>query len=309
MIAWNEFMDKYYPAGDKKSTFHCVRLRRAATLVEVLKQCGDNLTRENVMKQAASLKGVEMPMLLPGIKINTSATDFYPIQSVQLPRFKGETFELFGDILSGEFERTVTLRLPVIAGRQPSLYKSPIGHTLPGGLFRVLRTESRSAMTQPTAPPFTASLVSGERALPAAAFAERIARAASGFAALGVRPGRLRRHPDAQRHRLPGGGLCGADARRLFRADQLALQGRGDRLHPRRLRRPRAGRPCRPAGADCRRLPAGSCRSPSRRRRRWRAPTASRPCRRTPYPGPTTTRRGLRGRRPMRARCSRRRSP
>jgi len=54
------------------------------------------------MKQAASLKGVEIPLLLPGIKVNTSATDFYPIQSVRLARFKGETFELFGDILSGE---------------------------------------------------------------------------------------------------------------------------------------------------------------------------------------------------------------
>ena len=59
----------------------------------VLKQCGDNLTRANVMKQAASLKGVELPLLLPGIKINTSPTDFYPIQSVQLARFKGETWE------------------------------------------------------------------------------------------------------------------------------------------------------------------------------------------------------------------------
>ena len=68
----------------------------------VLKQCGDDLTRENVMKQAASLKGVELPMLLPGIKINTSATDFYPIQSVRLARVKGETFELFGDVLSNE---------------------------------------------------------------------------------------------------------------------------------------------------------------------------------------------------------------
>ena len=76
----------------------------SSTVVEVLKRAGDNLTRENVMKQAASLKGVEIPLLLPGIKINTSATDFYPIQSVRLARFKGETFELFGDILSGESE-------------------------------------------------------------------------------------------------------------------------------------------------------------------------------------------------------------
>ena len=77
-------------------------MRSRSLLHEVLKQCGDDLTRENVMKQAASLKGVEVPMLLPGIKVNTSATDFYPIQSVQLARFKGETWELFGEMISNE---------------------------------------------------------------------------------------------------------------------------------------------------------------------------------------------------------------
>ena len=68
----------------------------------MLKQCGDDLTRDNVMKQAASLKDLQLPMVLPGIKVNTSPTDFYPIQSVRLARFKGETWELFGDILSDE---------------------------------------------------------------------------------------------------------------------------------------------------------------------------------------------------------------
>ena len=104
MVAWNEFMDKHYPGGDKKSTFPAYAYSVTSTLVEVLKRAGDNLTRENVMKQAASMKGVEIPLLLPGIKINTSATDFYPIQSVQLARFKAETFEPFGNILSGEAE-------------------------------------------------------------------------------------------------------------------------------------------------------------------------------------------------------------
>jgi branched-chain amino acid transport system substrate-binding protein len=74
----------------------------AQTLVQVLKQCGDNLTRENVMKQAANVKDLQLDIALPGIKINTSPTDFYPIQSVQLARFKGETWERFGDILSNE---------------------------------------------------------------------------------------------------------------------------------------------------------------------------------------------------------------
>ncbi len=71
------------------------------TLVQVLKQCGDDLTRENVMKQAANLKDLELPMLLPGIKINTSPTDFAPIQQMQLQRFDGKTWQLFGDVLSG----------------------------------------------------------------------------------------------------------------------------------------------------------------------------------------------------------------
>ncbi len=102
MIAWNVFMDKYMPQGDKKSTFHAFGYAVTATVVEVLKKCGDTLTRENVMKQAASLKGVEVPLLLPGIKVNPSSTDFYPIQSVRLARVKGESFELFGEILSNE---------------------------------------------------------------------------------------------------------------------------------------------------------------------------------------------------------------
>ena len=68
----------------------------------VLTKCGDTLTRENLMKQAASMRDLVVPILLPGIKINTSPTDFYPIQSVQLQRFDGETWRLFGDVLSSE---------------------------------------------------------------------------------------------------------------------------------------------------------------------------------------------------------------
>ena len=89
MVAWRAFMDKFYPNGDKTSTFPVYGYAVSSTLLEVLKRAGDNLTRENVMKQAASLKGLEVPLLLPGIKINTSATDFYPIQSVRLQRFEG----------------------------------------------------------------------------------------------------------------------------------------------------------------------------------------------------------------------------
>jgi branched-chain amino acid transport system substrate-binding protein len=102
MVAWRAFMDKYYPNGDKTSSFPPYGYAVSSTLAEVLKRAGDNLTRENIMKQAASLKALEVPLLLPGIKINTSPTDFYPVQSVRLERFEGQTWHLFGDVLSNE---------------------------------------------------------------------------------------------------------------------------------------------------------------------------------------------------------------
>ena len=102
VVQWNKFMDKYMPQGDKKNSAHVTAYAAASTLVEVLKRCGDDLTRANIMKQAASLKNLEVPMLLEGIKINTSATDFYPIQAVRLQRFDGETWKLFGEIISNE---------------------------------------------------------------------------------------------------------------------------------------------------------------------------------------------------------------
>jgi branched-chain amino acid transport system substrate-binding protein len=100
--AWKAFMDKYQAGVDQKDSGTVYGYAVASTLVEVLKRAGDNLTRENIMKQAASLKDLEVPMLLPGIKINTGAADFYPIQAVRLARFKGETWEVFGDIIANE---------------------------------------------------------------------------------------------------------------------------------------------------------------------------------------------------------------
>ena len=73
----------------------------AQTMVQVLKQCGDNLTRENVMAQAANLKDLDLGMLLTGIKINTSATDFFPIEQMQIQRFNGERWEGIGPVMSG----------------------------------------------------------------------------------------------------------------------------------------------------------------------------------------------------------------
>jgi branched-chain amino acid transport system substrate-binding protein len=99
---WAAFMDKHFPEGDKTSSFTVYGYTVAQTLVQVLKQCGDNLTRENVMKQAASLKEFPPPMMLPGIKINTSAVDFFPIEQMQMQKFNGERWELFGPVLSGD---------------------------------------------------------------------------------------------------------------------------------------------------------------------------------------------------------------
>jgi hypothetical protein len=95
---WVAFMDKYYPEGNKADAFNVYGYSVAQSLIQVLKQCGNDLSRANVLKQAASLKGFAVPMLLPGIKINTSPTDFYPIEQEQLARFDGERWVLFGEL-------------------------------------------------------------------------------------------------------------------------------------------------------------------------------------------------------------------
>ncbi len=97
-----DFLAKDFPEGNKLDGSVIVGFGVAQTLVQVLKQCGDDLTRENVMKQAANLKDFRTEVLLPGIKINTSPTDFAPISQLQLMRFKGEKWELFGDVISGD---------------------------------------------------------------------------------------------------------------------------------------------------------------------------------------------------------------
>src|SRR6187399_2476253 len=102
MKAWNEFLDKYYPEANRADASVMYAYVVAQGLVQVLKQCGDNLTRANIMKQAAGIKDLELGGLLPGVKVNTSATDFAPISQVQLMKFKGEGWELFGEILSGD---------------------------------------------------------------------------------------------------------------------------------------------------------------------------------------------------------------
>ncbi|MGY3622539.1 ABC transporter substrate-binding protein [Bradyrhizobium sp. USDA 10063] len=99
---WAAFLDKYMPDADKSDAGVAVGYSVARTLVHVLKMCGDELTRENVMRQAANLKDFDPGLLLPGIKINTSASDFSPIQQLQLMRFNGTSWELFGPIRGDE---------------------------------------------------------------------------------------------------------------------------------------------------------------------------------------------------------------
>jgi branched-chain amino acid transport system substrate-binding protein len=95
-------MREYYPEGDRTSTFTVYGYLTAQTLVQVLKQCGDELTHENVMKQAANLKDLRLGLLLPGIVINTGPDDYYPIEQMQMSRFDGEHSVLFGPVISAE---------------------------------------------------------------------------------------------------------------------------------------------------------------------------------------------------------------
>ena len=101
-LEWKAFMQKYYPNGNLLDGNNGYAYAVASLLQTVLKQCGDNLTRANIMQQAANVKNLQLPMVIEGIKVNTSPTDFYPIQSVRLARFKGETWDLFGEILSND---------------------------------------------------------------------------------------------------------------------------------------------------------------------------------------------------------------
>jgi branched-chain amino acid transport system substrate-binding protein len=95
------FMAKYMSPAEFIDAFAVTAFGGATMLIPVLKQCGDDLSRENIMRQAANLKDLELPMLLPGIKVNTSPDNYYPIRQMQLASFNGKSWEQFGDVLSG----------------------------------------------------------------------------------------------------------------------------------------------------------------------------------------------------------------
>ena len=96
------FLDKHYPDADRSNSQVIYGYGAAQTLTKILEMCGDDLTRANIMKQAANLKDFTPDTVLPGVRINTSATDFAPIEQLQMMRFKGEKWEMFGDVISGE---------------------------------------------------------------------------------------------------------------------------------------------------------------------------------------------------------------
>ena len=99
---WLAFLETYFPDADRTSSSTVIGYAVTATVVQVLRQCGDDLTRENVMRQAANLKDVGIPMLLPGILINTTVDDYFPIKQMQMGRFTGERWEQFGPVFSGK---------------------------------------------------------------------------------------------------------------------------------------------------------------------------------------------------------------
>ncbi|WP_428489019.1 ABC transporter substrate-binding protein [Rhodopila sp.] len=101
MKQWRTFMAKYYPDGDVKDGGNVSGFALTHTMLHVLAQCGNDLSRQNMMKQATSLHDLENPVLLPGIKINTSPTNYHPVRQLQLMRWTGKTWDLFGDIIEG----------------------------------------------------------------------------------------------------------------------------------------------------------------------------------------------------------------
>ncbi|MBR1190277.1 ABC transporter substrate-binding protein [Bradyrhizobium sp. AUGA SZCCT0169] len=101
--AWLSFMDKYYPDGDREDSYAIFGYAAAETLVQVLTQCGDDLSRENIMRQAASLKNYQSPIILPGIAINTGPADFHPIKQMRLVQFDGSAWQPIGDVIESAF--------------------------------------------------------------------------------------------------------------------------------------------------------------------------------------------------------------
>ena len=101
MRQWHAFMDKYLPDADREDSGYVTAYGVSTVMLHVLKQCGSDFSRENVMKQATSIRDLEVPVLLPGIRVNTSPTNYHPIRQMQLQKWTGQTWQRFGSILEG----------------------------------------------------------------------------------------------------------------------------------------------------------------------------------------------------------------
>jgi branched-chain amino acid transport system substrate-binding protein len=99
---WSAFMDKYYPDGDRRNNYTVYGYVATQLLVQVLRQCGDDLTRANVMRQAAGIRDLQLDMMLPGIRFNTGSNDYQPIEQLQMMRFDGARWERFGPVISSD---------------------------------------------------------------------------------------------------------------------------------------------------------------------------------------------------------------
>jgi ABC-type branched-subunit amino acid transport system substrate-binding protein len=101
MKEWKAWITKYMPEVDSRDQNYVNSYNEAMVLVQALKQAGSDLSRENIMNQALNIKDMQLPMMLPGIKVNTSPTDYFPIEDMQMMRFDGKQWVRFGDLLSG----------------------------------------------------------------------------------------------------------------------------------------------------------------------------------------------------------------
>jgi hypothetical protein len=102
MKEWKAWAAKYMPDADARDSNYVNGYNYAATMVQVLKQASSDLSRENIMRQATNIHDLALPMLLPGIKVNTSPTNYYPVQQMQLMRFDGKQWVRFGDLVRGD---------------------------------------------------------------------------------------------------------------------------------------------------------------------------------------------------------------
>jgi branched-chain amino acid transport system substrate-binding protein len=101
MLEWRDFMQRYFPGGDLTDASNVYGCGAAATMLQVLRQCGEDLSRERLMREAANLHDLELPVLLPGIRVNTSPTNFHPIRQMQLAHWTGGTWQRFGEVIEG----------------------------------------------------------------------------------------------------------------------------------------------------------------------------------------------------------------